>query len=794
MIFDIFYNYFDHPLILVFIIPLFFVLLMFIRKDFVTFAEGGDQRRNMKFWFFLSRFVLFTLLFIALASPFLFEEKLVKGDPFVKILVDNSTSFDLFDHSIGEHVYEETKKEVKSELAFIGSGETSNIGDKLLENMKTGGTILLVSDGQNNKGSDLGDITLYANKQNTTINVLRLSPVNHDWMIEIFGPSKTTANVENSYLVNIKGTDEKEHRVNVAVDGKTVLSNAAVTDSVSFSQSFDKGYHRITAELVGENDHFAQNNIFYKTVKVVPKPKVLLYTLQETPLSQLFKEIYDIDIVNSLPASLDPYYAIIANDIPAVNLDGYSKELNDYVSDGNGLVVFGGKRSYEKGGYKDSVIERTLPVVVASAGKQEGETSIVIVIDISGSTSGGFGEGSDTAADVQKALALNIINTLNNDNRLGVVAFHTDASVVSPLEYLIKKDSASLESKIKSLQPGGGTLIGAGIHKATEMLVKSSGSKNIILISDGNTQGKSAALAAAQEASSLDVKIFTVGVGTSTSETTMKQIADIGSGSYFKITELNKIKILFGDSEGSKNQDSFGVVLLDENHFITQHLEGVPGKIYGYNEAVPKSTSKLLVTTSTGDPLISVWYFGLGKVAALLTDDGTIYASELLSEENSALFVRSVNWVIGDPERKSKNYVDARDTRIGDVVEILYKSSKQPTSPEVNFYKIEEDTYQGSLPTTAVGHQSILGADFSVNYHLEYEGIGMNPELNNLIYGTGGEYFSPEDIEGIVGAVKQQSKRSSYQKWYYRWPFVLAAIIIFLFDIFVRRMAQYKHI
>ena len=63
-----------------------------------------------------------------------------------------------------------------------------------------------------------------------------------------------------------------------------------------------------------------------------------------------------------------------------------------------------------------------------------------------------------------------------------------------------------------------------------------------------------------------------------------------------------------------------------------------------------------MITTDIGDPVLTVGRYGLGRVAALTTDYVT-YGFELLNKDNSLLFTRTINWIIGDPERNNDNFI-----------------------------------------------------------------------------------------------------------------------------------------
>jgi len=168
-----------------------------------------------------------------------------------------------------------------------------------------------------------------------------------------------------------------------------------------------------------QNDYFRENNQFFKVVRVYPKPDVLLVTLNEdSKYERLLQNIYTLAIRKSIPADLSQFGAIILDDIPGALLSPDIDKLSSYVSDGNGLLVSGGPNSYDRGGYKDSLLETLLPVVVGVAGKEESEQDInvVLVIDISGSSTFSFaGDKGSSKISIQKAQALDILGQLGDD-------------------------------------------------------------------------------------------------------------------------------------------------------------------------------------------------------------------------------------------------------------------------------------------------------------------------------------------------------------------------------------------
>ena len=68
----------------------------------------------------------------------------------------------------------------------------------------------------------------------------------------------------------------------------------------------------------------------------------------------------------------------------------------------------------------------------------------------------------------------------------------------------------------------------------------------------------------------------------------------------------------------------------------------------------------------------------------------------------------------------------------------------------------------------------------------------MNPELKMQIGSVGGGYFKPDQIKEIIDKITQDSIRIEKDYKFYRWPFVILALIIFLIELAFRRYRETK--
>ncbi|MCD7962017.1 MAG: VWA domain-containing protein [Rikenellaceae bacterium] len=213
-------------------------------------------------------------------------------------------------------------------------------------------------------------------------------------------------------------------------------------------------------------------------------------------------------------------------------------------------------------------------LIVALARPQSAETNqtsttegidIILSIDISGSMlARDFKPNRMVAA---KEVAKDFILDRPND-RIGLVIFAGESFTQSPLT----TDKATLINLLNKVEAGmieDGTAIGTGLATAINRLRESDAkSKVIILLTDGvNNMGQIAPLTAAEIAQMMDIKVYTIGVGTigtapypafdmwgnityqqapvEIDEEVLIQIAGMTGGQYFRATDNNKLEEIY---------------------------------------------------------------------------------------------------------------------------------------------------------------------------------------------------------------------------------------------------------
>ena len=784
---------YSYLLFLVF--PVLLFLLWFVPRTLVKFSNRLEQkeyeqsRRPLRKTFLALRALSLLFLIIAVASPFKLTDKTVPGNPRLTILVDNSTSMELFDQGTGQNLFAALENRVPVKIRTIATGEDSPLGTGILNNLEGGEHLLVVTDGNSHGGKLLGDVMLFASQINATISTLSLNPLHDDTGVTITGPPELIKDNEGTFTVTVRSVGKAQpYHVRVTIDGNDVAVDEGAQGSMSYTitRSFpEPRSHTITAELSSLDDYFPQNNVYYKSVKVVPRPSVLFVADNPSPLQQELQRLYLVDVMPYIPSSLDQYMAVVLDDIPASRALPSFEDLNEFIDDGNGLIVIGGPQAYESGGYKGTLLETLLPVKMG-AGEESNKSgvNIVLVLDISAA--------SAEEVPYEKAFALSILDSLNEKNSVGAVAFNSNAYQIEPILSL-KQHKDQLRDKISKLSYDGQSYFNYGLQGAYDMLKDVGGGKNIIMLTDGYTTYRKLqedTIEVSRNLNARGVTVYTVGVGDKRDDLFLDNVARVGGGIYFPADAENKLKVLFDEPDQDQQPEYYNsLVVLDSTHFITRGVD-LRATIAGYNYVVPKPASSLLVTTNKNIPILVVWRFGLGRVITLATDDGSRWGGELLNRQNSALLTKTVNWAIGDLSRKQAFDVTLHDTSVGKPASADVVSSDMPQESGLQFAKLDTNFYSADYTPDKTGFFTLLGATAAANYPEEYAPLGMSGDFVSLVGATGGKAFAPEDTDGIIEFVKSHSKRLKIDSYDLRWPFLILALLVFLADIAYRKIRE----
>ncbi len=785
-------------------------------------------RRGVSKYIILSRVIILCLLITALASPFTMGTTTVRDDaPRITVLADNTMSMDLFNKDTGQKIYDAIKSKTPTNLRTF-SGMTSPVGDEII-GASENNYILLVSDGNNNYGKDLSEAITFVSKTGTRVFAVEQKLLHNDMSVEIAGPKNLIIGNENVFNIVVRQAgDNARYTLDVKVDNDPVnlpdeskdILQKERTKTIQFSHTFTKlGTHTVEAVITPQSeDWFPTNNRFYKSVYVVPKPNVLAITDDTgSSLYQIIESLYAVNRTGSIPDDLTKYRAVIIDNKDAAMLGATS--LKDYVSGGGGLVVVGGDASYDKGSYNNSPVESMLPII-SRAAEYRGGRNLVIVMDASGSTSGQDPTTKRSFIGLIDANALNIVDKVGRDSTLGVVAFGGVTAKTGMLSMGSEANRMELDKFIREIGPKGGdnpTDLENGLRAAEEMLNSVTGTKEVIVFSDGMMppEGVGAIKNTAVDLKNKNIRMQFVQIRLAyeTVKTPNRLYNDIaiaaGEPGAVVLNPDERASTLTSEDLGATPGPTpeptpdliyeYPLAAIDSNHFITKYVN-ISASVTGYNDVTPKLGADRLIATTKGKPILTTWGFGLGRVAAFTADNGagdTMWATEVYSGENARLISGMINWAIGDPRGKENVVVQAEDIWGGTPGRVIVTSDTIPKlqldKKDIPLSSTGPTTYETTINPDKDGFHDLSGYGVAVNYPLEYRDVGFNDELKTIIESNGGRVYDEDGVEGLLFMdIKEKATRTVEAPQSEKEPFLLAALIIFLAEVIIRRMKDYR--
>lgn len=810
----------EHPEMLLLIIPLILGGLYLLRNTRTKLVE----------W----RMLVALLLIIALASPFTVITKTVSDEnPSLVVVSDETGSMDIFEEGAGQNIYEGLVDNTPTTFIRL-TGDKTSLGDSVLQYAGSGQQVVLVSDGNNNYGKSLVDTLEFARETGTTVYAVHPTREKNDLAVEVKGDKTLVVDNENNFeiIVSQAGEDSAGFNLEVYLDevldlrrSYSLAEGERETSIIFRPDPFSTlGAHNIRVIITPSGEDWnAINNEFYKALYVVPKPKLTLITDEpDSPLALVLSELYDVTTENAFPAigKLEDSKTLVLDNIFINSLsETQVKGIKKYVSDGNGLIVVGGEKSYDLGDYLNSSFETLLPVV-SKPSDFKGGRNMILLLDISPST-----ELHGTLGDVLG----NAIYLLRNENlrdaNVGVIGFgSTGVDISGGFVYLgLPYNIKVLEEKIRQLTPDdrSKTSLDLGLETAKEMLKDEEGELDVIIISDGGIKDSyEASIPVAKELQEIGAKIFFIHIRSSApsqvdeltrslyAETFMESL-DLGSN-YFHIEEGERANIEFDriempsedDEEEPIELDAYPLLEYSPDHFITRNIN-ITGNITGYNDVTPKAGAERLLITVTGKPVLTTWRYGLGRVAAFSTDNGegagSRWSSVLYKEENANLVSSMANWAIGNPQAEEGAVLDGPDTWLGTPTDLTLTMYDEGT-PKLNLDGEALDlsltgrnVYEASASPDSIGLHDISGYPLAVNYPLEFRDVGVNEDLASLILATGGKTYTEKEARALLlKDARQNAEREVEEPQSLKPYFILAALLLFLGEVMVRRIREIK--
>ena len=671
--------------------------------------------------------------------------------------------------------------EVSVQERVIASGNTLDLGKSIVNSVKEDQTYLVKSDLRGVK-SPQKIINVFQEHNSSLYFVKPELPEETSVILE--GPSETVPGAENRFTATISSTKDNPKRIDLYVDGEKVKSEKT-SDEITLEREFqNKGYHRIEARII-PSDKYGSNNRYYKSVRVVDKPQLLLLG-EEGELYDRLSEFYNIDVKASLPDNISNYHAIIMKK----NIDA-STRLENYLINGNGLVYTG-----------DQTMD-VLPVRQDQDSRDTSNPKIAVGIDIST----GIGENLKRSKNYSTRFLASLKQRVPG-TEVGVFAYNSSIIGFGRPKPLADNSYYNRLLSIRDKVPPNGLAHQIkSLRHAKEVLEGSPG--NIVLMTDleipgdggvkgrdldeiSNLQESGVRLYSRQdyvsayldEVSSLrnDVRLHVVITNVADQDYSNRinlDNVDSYSGTYV-YKGFQEFENQIGSRiRGGGGSDERVVSVFENNQFITKDIEDFSLAVSDVSQVETKESGDRLLVTSGNRPVLSSWRFGLGRVAAYSAGPSDL--KPFLAQEPGVVS-KSVAWAVGEPTRKNDKYLEVISAREDQdvVVSSNFETGSLKRKPGGMF--------ETRIKPESLGFHVYKGSyDYTYNYNSELEDFGYRSDVIETISDrTGGKILEPDNLSSITSEINTTStERTSYTSLT---PYLLSAgLLLFLLQVGYRK-------
>ncbi len=484
------------------------------------------------------------------------------------------------------------------------------------------GRVVLVSDGLSTQGDLLGaaaslqvpldvvPMKAFADPEVCLMsaNATRLGPVSTKCRVSIVVASNH-ADSGSVSVVDMAGKSLKSQKL------KLLPGRMAVDLIVSCST---QDAEDLKISLKSTKDTVKANNIRHATVFPGEPLRVLIsgsdsLTEQIGKSNELDAQSVALDSIKDTSTLAETDVLVLANILSSELPNDVKTNVENFVRNGGGLVVAGGKKVFAKADYQGSKFESWLPVKTAEEVEEASSTfAMVLIIDKSKSMLDG------NRLSLAKDAAKRVVELLSPQDKVGVLAFGNDTQWIS--EISLCSDKPELKRRINTLTALGQTNMYPAIERTYLALEQADADhKHVILLTDGvSSPGDFDEIAAKMAKSGMTMS--TVAISPEADHANLRDIARIAGGKFYPCDNPKDVEtILVGDTKRVAKIEEPKALKIN----VLRALPGMPrltNTVLDHGTTSPKTGAELLLVTETGDPLLAWWKFDAGVVVAVTAD------------------------------------------------------------------------------------------------------------------------------------------------------------------------------
>jgi uncharacterized membrane protein len=695
--------------------------------------------------------------------------------------------------------------------------------------------IVLFSDGHETEGDSRRIIErLAAEHVPVFTRALAVRDVQDTWIDAVRVPRTALAETATTVEVILGSQAARPVQVTLREGGRglaaTTLDAGLGVSVASLGVRFDTpGAHLIEAVIAPRGpaeDPLDDNNRLLTEIVVEPRPRVLYVhggdggvPVAARALAETGFQITDAR-PEALPVTaeaLDQWDVVLLSNLarPLLSTEAMSAIANWVEERGGGLLFVGGpalvadERREDQPDYRRTELERVLPITFDR--EDEADVALVIVLDRSWSMNG-------LAMDLSKTAAEAAANTLEPTHLVGVLTFSNQATWDVPLARL-RESRPTLHDAIARIRASGPTDIYLALSQAYDALVGiRARAKHLILLSDGQTEVADFE-GLMRKMTDARVTVSSVALGAEADVTLLRNLATWGGGRNYVVQDATEVPEIFvkeaksaasqaaDETEGIRPRPGATALLRD-------HEAEFP-VLQAHNPVTRKAGGIDLLSTSRGEPLLTLWPAGLGRTAMFAADVDGRWTRDWLGWRGFGAFLgtlvrslaprdrppRALSVTAGDRQGTLRVLTVALEARDGEgraenlldpVVDI--RTAGQPAA-SVALLQVGPGRYEARVVADATEPLTFALADappgagstriFAADHAAEYRfGDPDARRLGDIAAATGGTAdATADDLARLVRTAA--AARHPVAPW-----LLLAALVFWLSDVGARRLVR----
>jgi uncharacterized membrane protein len=524
-----------------------------------------------------------------------------------------------------------------------------------------------------------------------------------------------------------------------------------------------------------------------------------------------------------------PYDAVIVANVPAERITEPMQEIITAACRdlGVGLMMIGGEDSFGAGGYKNSPIEKALPVdMEIKSTKVRGKGALVMLMHGCEIPEGNFWEKETARLAVEK---------LGPEDECGILGL---SPTQGRMEWVAKRqrvgNGAALKRIIGRMTPSDMPDFDVAMQMAVTSLANCDATnKHMIILSDGDPMPPTARTLQAFRDAKITCSTVAIAAHGGTERVKMQQISTATKGRFYEVLNPKALPQIFIHETRIVSRP-----LLFEKmppwmpRIVTQTepIAGLRGDMPGISGLVlttAKPSADVPIISPLppelpNTPVVAHWQYQLGRSVAVTTDAGRKWTA---GWQKTAMYPKFwgqlVRWMLRPGDNKNLTMsMQEKDGEVTVVVNAVDKASEfmnflkmngtlvqpsedggkvksipvefrqtEPGKYEAKFRADQSGSYYLSVNTDeGGGKRSMLYSGLDVSYPPEFRDLESSRELLESIASiTDGRIVTMDQAGDTDFFLREQAPAFHLKD---AWPLLLLlALCFFLFDVAVRRIA-----